>query len=446
MRLVFILVLLPLLLAGCSKRPTVQLPDGREQRWVATSFGTNHSTRSPTFSAIQDFAADHIRPAHWHLLPERWRPGASLQTVPSRLVVFLSSRQSPNPRRHPLVVATFPNSNHRVGELQELATLSGLFAGLHYSALVVDLFPRRARELTLELHDGYELDGERHLLRGIPNPMRVTRPSWIPDTLPSRQTHDGVTVTLSDLYACDVPAMDSIRRRPYRIPDRRTQVVAVAEDARHRAIPVVSQRLSDPGGNVLFQPVGQPASESPSFFNGSLFDDEPSWQLDLETELPESLDPAHPLDERFVLRDLMDNSTTNPEGAPQSIPISRRFPELRVVRLSVDTGIQPKISVLLDHRPRDARVMVAEVRDETGRAWDPQLLYFYGGESGTGLDGFCCFFEPRDMARMEAVPPKSLTVTLRVFRTTWFTFHPASKFRPPARSLGLSDSGTQPSP
>ncbi len=437
-----------LFILGCSKKAGVTLPDGRQVTVAAVSYGTNHSSRNPTFGAAGDFALGHLSPKNWRLIPEACLPGANFDTELPRLVLFLRSRTGVDPTRPPLVSVTVPYSSHQVGHLEELHSLSEFISGTHYAALVADLFPRRARELTFEVHNGYDYDGERRALRGVPNPVPAPGPSWNPDLLPATQSREGVTVTLTDLYARDVPVLDEWTR-PRKIPERQTQVEAVVEDSKHRAVPVFLQRLSDPGGNVLLQHVGQLYREAISRFAGSLFDDEPSWRLDLETELPESLDPSHPNDERFVLKDLKEEPSTNLSAPPYPIQISQRFPELKITQLNAYAGQNPSIVLWLDHRPKGVRVTIVEARDETGHAWIPEIRRtsdrgLGDGEDLAGRDGIYYGMHRPGWINLDQVEAKSLTITLRIFRTAVFTFHPPSKFRPPARSLGLPMSGLRP--
>lgn len=223
--------------------------------------------------------------------------------------------------------------------------------------------------------------------------------------------------------------------------ERRTQVKALVEDARHQPVRVIAHRLSDPGGNALFEGVGTYYREDTSSLNGSLFDDEPAWRLDVETERTSSGPSPDDPDEFYVLSDLLDMNNRIVTQAPPLHP-SKKFPGLGLSLIHFSGGSSPMISCWLDNRPDGVRVELVEARDQTGRLWNFKLVGPVDRGTGIGIstvnrEGFTYLIESNEPDLATRPEMTSITATFRVFRTLTFTFHPPAKFRAPANLVEL---------
>ena len=427
-------IILVVLGLGCSKKSEVQLPGGSKAVVAGASFGTNHTAQGAFSRKLGEFAISHLTPSQWKYLPEALLPVGVTQSTQPQLVVFLKHAVRPETQWGESIVNS-PHSTFMVGHSEGLFGYFDAFSRTHYTALHIQVFPRRHKELSFELHP---LGGGGRLpilISGIPNPVQTNAPFWKPDTLPVSRTQEGVTVTLSDVEAVDIQR--SYPRLPGMPPtgpmERRTQVKALVENARHQPVRVFAHRLSDPGGNALFEGVGTYYREDISYLKGSLFDDEPAWRLDVETERTSSGPSPDDPDEFYVLSDLLDMNDRLVTQAPPFHP-SKRFPELSLTLIHFSGGSSPGISLWLDNRPDGVRVELAEARDQTGRLWSPRLVGPVDRGTGIGIstvnrEGFTYFIDSNEPYISKRPEMTSITATFRVFRTLTFTFHPAAKFR-----------------
>ena len=416
-----------LVLTGCSREETIPLKDGRTLRTWSTTYGTNHIAPGQFIPWL-----DKKLPPFPQRLLRAWFTNAAarireVRSQDSGLVLWTHPISGPtNTAAKTFVRLTFPGRIDAAGTLDydDESWSEGHNRSLGVATL--SLFRRRARTVTLEAQIiGDEIGDSPSpvAVLHLHNPQPFTGPHWRPEPLPISRTHSGIRATLYDLAVTNRFVTNNAGRR---LASQQTWLHFEALDATQRPMRVLGCTLSDPGGNQLFFRIAK-VLEKPTAhrLGGALFDDEPAWRLQVETDLPDS-DPTVTVErmEFTGLTDAAHAEKTDSQPRPSSLrQTSRRIPNLDIRMLHFIAGNAPMVLMGLRGCPQGIRVELEKVVDESGRIWNARETSSVGGSRSDSTHGYSISF-----TNTFSVSANSLNLTFRIYRTAIFEFHPPARF------------------
>ena len=422
-----VILLALLLVTGCSREETITLKDGRTIRTWATTYGTNHVAPGQFIpwldKRLPSFPRRMLRALSTHAAAQL----QEIATETPRLVLWTHPISDPtNTAMIPVVRLTFPGQVDSAGSLVFYDGGWGGGRDRTPGAAALSQFRRRDPVVTVEaqvVEPGTQDWPSPSTTLHLRNPKPFTGPSWKPDSMPVSRTQSGIHATLYDLAVTNRFVTNKAGRR---LAFQQTLLRFDALDDSRTPLRVLSCTLSDPGGNRLNFILGKALEKSVIHpLGGSLFDDEPAWRLELETDLPGS-NPAVTV-ERVEFTGLTDPADDDETGSqPRATPIRRTgrlVPNLEIPVFQWRAGRAPTLQIGLRRCPPGIRVELEKVTDELGRIWTARE------NSSAGYPGSESFHEYLMSATNGAgISARSMNLTFRIFRTAIFEFHPPAKF------------------
>ncbi len=281
--------------------------------------------------------------------------------------------------------------------------------------LLLDFYPRRVPEFTVQLTSFNGQSRTLNLLR-VQNPSPLSDAGWQAAPLPARVGDPDSALIIHDLTVTATPRTRSNGQRWVQV-----QTQASWSAANTSNIPrIVAARLSDPGGNKLPLNPGQtpPQERTHSFFgSGSLFFDEPVWQLELLTPdhsasaaTPEIL-PAGPIG-------IQSQGPIDADSTAQAIPLFREARSTKssaavtgIAIRSTHTQTPPSfvLHFVVESIPQDHFLQLTSITDDLDQSWSLT----------TPIQAI---YAPR-LHQVALVPPTPHTKPPKYFRMI-FTVHP----------------------
>jgi hypothetical protein len=412
---------------GCSREETIPLKDGRTIRTWSTTYGTNHVAPGQFIQRLYR----QLPPFPQRLLNACFKNAAAqiqeARTLEPALVLWTHPE--------PSFTNTLPLPAIRLDYVGRSDTASLLFYPFGDWGTTrdrtpgfaqIDRFPRRAPTVDVEaklIEPGMRDWPTSSAVLHLRNPKPYTGPSWKPEALPGSRTHHGIVATL---YELGVTNQAVTTRTGHRLELQHTWIRFEALDPGQRPLKVLEYELSDPGGNRLTIPVGKVLEKTYAHpFQAALFDDEPAWRLLVETELPVG-DPEQTL-ERVEFEGLTDPPADDETGTQvRPGPPQKRSHQIPAIELSLfqfQAGKNPKVQMGVQGCPRGIRVVLEKAVDESGRIWDVRETGF-----GSGANSYRSHDYSMVTTNRPTVPAKSMDLTLRIYRTAIFEFHPPARF------------------
>jgi hypothetical protein len=413
--------------AGCSREETFPLKDGGIVRTWSTTYGTNHVAPGQFLPRLNNQLPKPLQ--RW--LEACFRDAAApIQEIsteePCLLLWTHPCAQLTNSMALPIIRLNVVNRTDAAGILFYPHGSWGMANERTPGYAMLSCFPRRTRilEVGVEiLETGMRDWPAPSTVLHLKNPHPYGGPSWDPESLPRSQTNSGIRATLYDLGVTNRMVTNRLGRRLAQV---QTWLRFEALDSAQHPLKVLNYELSDPGGNRLFVPIQKVLEKTATHsFLMALFEDEPAWRLEVETERAEG-DPTVEVErvEFPGLSDPPDNDETGTQSSPMPpVKMSRAIPTLELGLYQFAAGRSPKVQLALRGCPRGVRVALERAMDESGRIWNVRET----GSAGTpGSDRF------RDYAMSLPGTPgasaKSMTLTLRIHRTALFEFFPPARF------------------
>ena len=416
-----------LMLAGCSREEAFPLRDGGIVRTWSTTYGTNHVAPGQYLSRLDNQLPKPLQRWLEACFRDAAAPIQEISTVYPSLVLWTHPcAQITNSLAFPIIRLNCVNRTDTAGILYFPYGSWGLANERIRGYAVISCFPRRRRILevgveTLEtgMRDWPASSTVLHLL----NPHPYNGSSWRSEPLPRSQTNSGIHATLYDLNVTS-RAVTNRLGRPLTLVQ--TWLRFEALDAARHPLKVLNYELSDPGGNRLFVSVQKVLEQSVAHpFQAALFDDEPAWRLEVETERPEN-DPTAEV-ERVEFQGLSDppeNDVTGTQPRPMPpVKASRAIPSLELGLYQFVAGRTPRVQLGLRGCPCGVRVTLERAVDESGRIWSVTET---GSSGAAGSDIFRDYL--MSLPGSPAAKAKSMTLTLRIQRTALFEFFPPTRF------------------
>jgi hypothetical protein len=351
----------------------IVLSPAHSLRRITTTVGKSHASPTSWRNSVENLVAPLVD------IPDGWKsPVQQTFTTPGEsLGLWFRDDPATQPGTKGVPMPVAPSIQARFlmnGPLAGFSRANGS-VGPWSALLLLDCYPRRIPEFTVHLtaFDGQSLDLK--LLR-VRNPSPRPDAGWRSTPLPARVGDSDSALILHDLTVTATP-----RARPNGERWVRVQTRASWSAANTSNVPrIVAARLRDPGGNQLpLYPSQTPPHERTHSLSssGSLFFDEPVWQLELltpdhsvSTTSPDIL-PAGPIG-------IHNQSTPDADSAPQTVPLLREVRSSRssaaVSGIAVRSTSAQSLPGLILHFgvesiPPDQFLELTSVTDDLDRSW-----------------------------------------------------------------------------
>jgi hypothetical protein len=391
----------------------IVLSPGHSLRRITTTVGKSHASPTSWRNSVENLVAPLVD------IPDGWKsPVQQTFTTPSEsLGLWFRDDPATQPGTKGVPMPVAPAIQARFSTEGPSAGFSRAngSVGPWSAVLLLDFYPRRIPEFTVQLT---AFNGQSRNL----NLLRVRNPSPRPDTgwratpLPARIGDPDSALILHELAVTATPRTRTNGQRWIRV-----QTQASWSAANTSNVPrIVAARLRDPGGNRLPLYPGQksPHERTHSLFgSGSLFFDEPVWQLELLTadhavsnKSPDIL-PAGPIG-------IHNHSITDADSTPTAVPLIREARSSRssaavtgIAVRNTPTQTQPGLVLHfgIESLPPAHFLELTSVIDDLDHSWS--------------LASPFVTMDAPSLHRIPLIPPTPQTRSPKHFRMI-FTIHP----------------------
>ena len=383
-------------------------------RLITTTTGRTHESPSSWRNSVEQALNTVID------IPQGWKSPAR-QTFPTQdesLGLWFRDDPATQPGTKGVPMPVAPVFFATLGTLDHLAgrARSNPSAGPWSSLLLLELYPRRTPEFVVNLF--YSAGIHRRTARlNVQNPSPRPDAGWRAESFPVRIADAGFPIQLHDLRVTGSARTGADGGRWIRL-ETQADWSFVGSNATRR---LVAAQLRDPGGNRLdLDPLitTNPSSTNSLGAFGSLFFDEPVWQLDLTSTDPVANSPTAEI-VAFGPVDILGLPSTNENPLRQA----NTSAEGRAIRAGGQVAVSVQVISAGDRKEHQLAFSLegmnpgfwaelTAVSDDLGRTWAPAQPF------GTVRSLPSTYFH-----RM-LVPHGSSTPPPRRFTVT-FTFRPA---------------------